>query len=344
MRSNFSELDLIKVLIPLVVVLTLAAVWILQVGKGSSETVGLIGAANEPGSEYSDSAQQHDSDSAASNQNLDAELLSAAAWGQNAILQNLVSAGAKVSARAENGDTPLLLAAANGHAETVDLLLALGADVNASNKLGNTPLIEAVGAGKAQIVQTLMSKSADVGKKNIVGSTAFDLAMKTGRSDLMRILAKAGSAVIARAFDTTKPGERTPDWGQAVTQGNLQKITSLLASGADVNERGANGRTALMVAAETGDAQAVSLLLANKANPNVTDSKQGRTALMIAAEAGQAEIVQLLLNAGANPNAKDRLGETAMSNAQRLNRIQVGRVLKQAGVKTPSYSQILPPQ
>jgi ankyrin repeat protein len=187
-----------------------------------------------------------------------------------------------------------------------------------------------------------MSKSADVGKKNIVGSTAIDLAMKTGRSDLVRLLTNRGSAVIANTLDTTKTRERNPDWGQAVTQGNLQKIKSLFAPGVDVNELGANGRTALMVAAAAGDAQAVSWLLANKANPNVPDYKQGRTALMIAAEAGHAEVVQILLNAGANPNAKDRLGETAMSNAQRLNRIQVGRVLKQAGVKTPSYTQILP--
>lgn len=342
MRSYLSEIDLIKVVIPVVVVLTLAAVWILQIPKQSTETLGVVGSAAEPGDPNGDSGQQHNPDSAASTQNLDAALLSAAAWGQNDIVRNLITTGANVSARADNGDTPLLLAAANGHAETVDLLLSLGADVNANNSLGNTALIEAVGAGKAQILQILMSKSPDVGKKNIVGSTAVDLAMKTGRSDLVRLLTNRASVVISSALNSSRPKERISEWGQALTQGNPQKIKSLLANGGDVNGRGADGRTALMVAAEAGDVQAVSLLLANKANPNLPDVKQGRTALMIAAEAGHAEVVQILLNAGANPNAKDRHGETAMSNAQRLNRIQVGRVLKQAGVKTPSYTQIVP--
>jgi ankyrin repeat protein len=134
MRSYFSELDLRRLLIPLVIVLMLAAVLIFQASRESGETAGLTRAAGQPGGVYSESGKQHDSDSTAADQNLDTELLSASAWGQNDLLQNLVNAGAKVSAKAENGDTPLLLAAANGHAETVDLLLSLGAEVNASNK------------------------------------------------------------------------------------------------------------------------------------------------------------------------------------------------------------------
>src|SRR5215471_6936532 len=173
MLSDFLEFDLRRFVVPLVIVLTLVALLILQVFRESSETAASIPQADESVSVYGDSDSKHNSESAVAGQNLDAQLLNAAAWGQNDLLQTLVNAGAKVSARAENDDTPLLLAAANGHAETMNSLLARGADVNASNKLGNTPLIEAVGAGKAEIVHILMSKSPDLGKKNIAGSTAI---------------------------------------------------------------------------------------------------------------------------------------------------------------------------
>lgn len=135
--------------------------------------------------------------------------------------------------------------------------------------------------------------------------------------------------------------DKTVDLNRAASEGNLQRIRAPLTAGADVNARGPNGRTALMRSAPAGNTQGVDLLLANGANPNITDYKEGRTGLIIAAEAGHNEVASSLFNTGADPNSKDRLGETAMSNAQRLNRVQIGRLLKQAGVKTPSYDQIL---
>jgi len=272
---------------------------------------------------------------------IDTDLLSASAWGRTSILLSLVSRGAQINARADNGDTALLLAAAYGHAETVDALLALGADVNAKNKLGNTALMEAVGSGRLEIVKALIVKKADVGAKNIAGSSAVDLALGNGRADLVQLLTKHTAISGSTSYNPRVPIDKTMDLNRAASEGNLQSIRALLTAGADVNGRSPNGRTALMTAALAGNTQVVDLLLANGANPNITDYKEGRTALIIAAEGGHTEVARSLLKAGADPNSKDRLGETAMSNAQRLNRVQIGRLLKQAGVKTPSYDQIL---
>jgi ankyrin repeat protein len=268
--------------------------------------------------------------------------LKAAAWGHTSRLLVLLNAGANVNVRGDNGDTPLLLAAAYGHADTVEALLALGADINAKNDTGNTALIEAVASARLEIVKILIENKADVKARNVAGSSAVDVAREKARPDIRQLLTKRAYAKSLRYFNSPAAIASIVALHEAALEGNTQRITSLLAQGSDLNARDANGRTALMIAASTNKTKVVDLLLAKGANPNMTDYKQGRTALITAAEAGYDEVARSLLNGGANPNLKDRFGETAMSSAQRLNRLHIGRLLKQAGVNTPSYDQILP--
>ena len=275
---------------------------------------------------------------------IDADLLSAATWGHTSTLVGLVNAGANINAKATNGDTALLLAATQGNAETVVAALALGADVNAKNNAGNTALMEAVESGRIEMVKVIIARNPDVNAKNVAGSSAFDLARTKGRRDLLQVLRGRTSTAVSHSLNSPQRGVTYAGLHQAALEGNAKGITSLLATGADVNARDANGRTALMIAASAGKTDVVELLLVKGANPNMADYKEGRTALIVAAEAGHAEAARSLLNKGADPNVKDRFGETAMSNAQRLKRVHIGRLLKQAGVKTPSFEQILPKQ
>jgi ankyrin repeat protein len=85
------------------------------------------------------------------------------------------------------------------------------------------------------------------------------------------------------------------------------RIQSLLEKGADADTRDYDGRTALMNAAERGNANVVRHLLACGAGPNLRD-KMGKTALTLSREEtawshttqpGRAETVVLLLKAGA---------------------------------------------
>lgn len=285
------------------------------------------------------------------------DLLTAAASDHTDIVVALVTAGADVNARGADGNTPLIQSAALGRADAVASLLALGADVDATNNMGNTALMEAAELGRADIVTALIVGKADIKATNVFGSSAIDVARKNGHADVILLLTQgpkpsnsrnAGSAASDESTAMgpgAGPGPSTSkvtDLHQAALAGNVQKITSLIALGADVNARDGNGRTALMIAGSTGNSAMVDLLLVNGANPNLTDFKQGRTVLIVAAEAGYTEVVRTLLTAGADPNMKDRLGDTAMSIAQKLNRAPIGRLLKQAGVKTPSYVQIIP--
>ena len=102
------------------------------------------------------------------------------------------------------------------------------------------------------------------------------------------------------------PAPGTTDLITAVRAGDMGKVSALIASGTDVNERDrAGSRTALYWAAKTGNRAALEALVAAKADPNLTD-RQGRTALWGAVD-GSIETVKYLVDNGATVNVRDNI-------------------------------------
>ena len=91
--------------------------------------------------------------------------------------------------------------------------------------------------------------------------------------------------------------------GRAVTEGNADKLKSLL-KGVNVNDQKfGNGNSLLSEAIERQNAQVVKLLLESGANPKEVD-RDGRLPLHRACRHDNEEIVKLLLKAGADPMAQ----------------------------------------
>jgi len=237
---------------------------------------------------------------------IDLDLLNEASWGRTENVKLLLESGADVNTRDTNGDTPLIAAAFMGFNETIKLLLEKGAEVNAKNNLGSTALMEAATMNKPEAVEILLKSGADTKATNIAGLTALDAALRENHTEMAQLLR---TGVLKRPAQPQPTPYVALDDGlhQAVKEGNLSKVRSLLAGGANVNAR----------------------------------NKDGRTALILATMQGQADIVQALLNGGADPNAKDKMGNTAMSIVQETGHRHIGYLLKQAGAKTPAYNQIL---
>ena len=80
---------------------------------------------------------------------------------------------------------------------------------------------------------------------------------------------------------------------EAAYEGNTVQVQALIEEGADVNERDASGRTALMIAANRGHTYVVQLLLDREADANARDNS-GQTALQAAESRGFHRIVSLL--------------------------------------------------
>jgi hypothetical protein len=111
---------------------------------------------------------------------------------------------------------------------------------------------------------------------------------------------------------------------------DAQCLRELIASGLDVNSRGPDGTTPLLVASHGANLDKVQLLLSRGAQPNVADDR-GYTPLMYASMANQAAIAQELLTHGAEVNATDSKGFTALDMVAGGSEIE--RVLLKAGAK-----------
>ena len=76
-------------------------------------------------------------------------------------------------------------------------------------------------------------------------------------------------------------------------------MLKIVAKGADINHKDSQGTPLLQLAVDTGSAEMVKLLLANKVNVKARD-KYGLTAYVYALKKGNTEIVNLLKDAGGN--------------------------------------------
>jgi uncharacterized protein len=147
-------------------------------------------------------------------------------------------------------------------------LSAAGPDAPAPD--GTTALHRAISVNDVQKADTLIRTGADVNAVNRYGVTPLSLAAGNGNAKLLDALIRAGA--IPKAAD------------------------------ASLRE----GRTLLMLAARTGHADAVTLLVAHGAMVNATESRTGTTALMWAAAENRGDAVRALVAAGADVNARSK--------------------------------------
>jgi ankyrin repeat protein len=107
-----------------------------------------------------------------------------------------------------------------------------------------------------------------------------------------------------------EPSEDTP-LHIAAWQGDLETVTSLVESGADVNVRNSYGQTPLYDAASGGHYDVVEYLIANGADVNA-QNEEGQTPLHVAIWWMYDDVAQLLLANGADINVRARHGKTAL--------------------------------
>ncbi len=128
-------------------------------------------------------------------QNGNTALAQAAAAGQLAIAEYLISKGARIDAHDGMGNTPLTLAAYNDHADMVELLLAHGADLQARNNYGWTPLMMGVQNCHTEMTRLLIAKGARVNDRTGDGWTVLSLAAGHSCDDEARLLVASGAKI-----------------------------------------------------------------------------------------------------------------------------------------------------
>ncbi len=102
---------------------------------------------------------------------------------------------------------------------------------------------------------------------------------------------------------------------EAAESGDTAEVERLLAGGADVDHRIADGATALIMASQNGHSAAIEVLLAKGAALDV-QRKDGATALFMASQKGHGTIIDALLAKGANTELQIKDGRTAQDFAK----------------------------
>ena len=123
-----------------------------------------------------------------------------------------------------------------------------------------------------------------------------------------------------------------------VQSGDRDTALRLIAGGADVNERSADGTTALHWAAHRRDRELVELLLERNADPTVVND-YGATAISAAAVEGSYEIIEALLDAGADADSPNREGQTILMVVARTANADTARLLLAGGADVNATEQ-----
>ena len=211
-------------------------------------------------------------------------------------------------------------AAATGDLNRIKELIAKGVNINSpDSRTGMTPLMRAAQTGKLDAMKLLLSQKPkpDVDVQDKEQRTAMYWAAENKQSDALALLNqhKADPNIKARF-------SRYPIM-EAARNGDPKSV-KVLSSRADVNKKDDGERTALMEAAEFGNAETVQALLDAHADIIARD-KRDRTALIHAAQKGKGDSVKVLvdkINTYESPelrsqmiNAKDNEERNALMSA-----------------------------
>ena len=116
----------------------------------------------------------------------------ASLYGNAALIDRLIKAGADAKQKGPNGETMLMFAARNGNPQAVQVLLEAGADVNARETIrGTTALMWAIEQKHPEAVKVLLAGGADTNAKSGGAGPAAQLHGQSRQSARRR--ARAGS-------------------------------------------------------------------------------------------------------------------------------------------------------
>ncbi|XP_075837144.1 serine/threonine-protein kinase TNNI3K isoform X1 [Microtus pennsylvanicus] len=124
----------------------------------------------------------------------------------------------------------------------------------------------------------------------------------------------------------------------AVYKDNPELITSLLHSGADVQQVGYGGLTALHIAAIAGHPEAAEVLLEHGANVNVQDAVFF-TPLHISAYYGHEQVTSVLLKFGADVNVSGEVGDRPLHLASAKGFFNIVKLLTEEGSRADVNAQ-----
>ena len=256
--------------------------------------------------------------SAASQSDLDSELLEAAAQGDASSVALLLDRGADIEASNDIGWTPLHLAAAhNAEPAVAALLLDRGADIEARDNDGWMPLhMAAANNAEPAVAALLIDRGADIEARTEIGFTPLHWAAALNAEPAVAaLLLDRGADIQTRDDDGWTPLHRA-----ASGNSNPAVAALLIDRGADIEAVSDQGATPLHAAAEYNAEPTVHALLLDRGANISARTDGGVTPLQVAAaNNAEAAVTALLLDHGADIAARNNDGWTPLHAAAAHN-------------------------
>ena len=190
-------------------------------------------------------------------------------------------------------------------------------------------LLDAVKAEDVGRVEAALAAGADANELDPSTMTPLHMAAARGSADIARLLIDAGADVEAETG--TGQGKAHP-LHLAAEFDHAAVAALLLEHGAKADVRDSRSNTALLIAAKSGYADVVEVLLQAGADPLAEDASYHDTAIYIAAMKGHLDVVKLIVSQGVDVNLRNsHTGETPLWVASMESRFNVMEFLLSSG-------------
>jgi ankyrin repeat protein len=281
-------------------------------------------------------------------------LIEASRRGDAKLVNEIIASGSTLDVLDPEGDTALHRAAEGGHAETIELLLAAGLQADLRGRDETTALMRAMASkadGSEKVVDVLLAAGADPNRRDGFAAGLIDYAAKGATAEKVALLLSAGAswsandagsslvraAVAGRltAFEAllsvaTRPSDRISALCGAIGADQPRIRDRLLREKVELDLDCGDGRSALLMAAQSGREESLSKLLDNGADPNQIVAN-GDTALIAAASRGHLKILNALLHGGAQVDLRGARRMTALMGAAANGQLEIVHRLLEAG-------------
>lgn len=178
--------------------------------------------------------------------------------------------------------------------------------LTSQDEQGMTPLHYAAQLGYSKALGVLLEKSADPNARDEQGWTVLHWACKGGYKECIDIL------YAITDYEVHRTSLKATPLVLAIHEGRLEVVKLLCAKGVDVSQCDDTGLSYLHLAALSGNAALVKELCAMDGIDVNAQTKNGMTPLHFAALEGYEDAMKILYACAANPNLKDSLGRTPL--------------------------------
>ncbi|HOK89266.1 MAG TPA: ankyrin repeat domain-containing protein, partial [Candidatus Hydrogenedentes bacterium] len=168
-----------------------------------------------------------------------------------------------------------------------------------------------------------------IGVTTAEGDNSSPQAESTGQAMVSHAL-DAQAAATAMYESMLAAGNTERSLVSTLRAGDLYGAVAMINAGIGLNEVTPEGTTPLHAAAETGQHEAISLLIQHGIDPNQPDNL-GNTALHLAAAANDVYATRQLIKSGAAPAVANKNYFTPLHAACETGAIEVARALLRAG-------------